>query len=78
MKQPDFNIVSNQGYAQIVHHVHYHLVPAPMPGISPTTNSRSGWATILGRDELDEEEAEVIVKNVREALEVEGRERAKL
>ncbi|KAJ9111382.1 hypothetical protein QFC19_001150 [Naganishia cerealis] len=27
---PDLNVVCNQGYAQAVHHVHWHLVPAPI------------------------------------------------
>ena len=86
MNQPDFNIVSNQGYAQIVHHVspvppssarklksnfqqvHFHLVPAPIQD-SPT---RSGWASLLGRDELDEEEALIIVEKIKTELKKEA------
>lgn len=30
MDNPDLNFVCNQGYAQAVHHVHFHLVPAPV------------------------------------------------
>jgi len=30
MDNPDLNFVCNQGYAQAVHHVHFHLVPAPI------------------------------------------------
>ncbi|KAI0766390.1 HIT-like protein [Trametes elegans] len=26
------NVVCNQEYAQAVHHVHYHIIPAPRPG----------------------------------------------
>ncbi|KAM0754732.1 HIT-like protein [Meredithblackwellia eburnea MCA 4105] len=64
MDQYDFNIVSNQGYAQIVHHVHYHLVPAP----TASKPIRSGWASLVGREELDEDEAAVIVAKVKQEL----------
>jgi diadenosine tetraphosphate (Ap4A) HIT family hydrolase len=30
MDNPNVNFVCNQGYAQAVHHVHFHLVPAPI------------------------------------------------
>jgi diadenosine tetraphosphate (Ap4A) HIT family hydrolase len=30
MDNPNLNFVCNQGYAQAVHHVHFHLVPAPI------------------------------------------------
>lgn len=54
-----------------MHHVHFHLVPAPLPD-SPV---RSGWASILGRDELDEEEAKELCERIRAALEDEKRRR---
>lgn len=51
-------------------------MPAPIQN-SPT---RSGWATLLGRDELDEEEALVIVENIRAELkkEVDSERQSKL
>jgi len=34
MDNPNINFVCNQGYAQAVRHVHFHLVPAPIFGTS--------------------------------------------
>ncbi|TNY20352.1 HIT-like domain-containing protein [Rhodotorula diobovata] len=37
--QPDLNLVSNQGYAQVVPHAHFHLVPAPVLASSSSSSS---------------------------------------
>lgn len=68
--QPDFNVVSNNGYAQIVHHLHIHLVPAPFLNGSSNnkSSSRSGWASIIGREELDDEEGEILAKKIKEEM----------
>ncbi|GAA5830211.1 hypothetical protein JCM5353_003696 [Sporobolomyces roseus] len=71
VKQPDFNIISNQGYAQVVPHVHYHLVPAPLPN-SPPPDRRN----FLQRNELDDEDGVRLSRLIREELAKE--ERAKL
>lgn len=56
--------------------VHYHLVPAPTR--SPTDPLRSGWAAIIGRDELDDDEGEEIAKRIRVEVQKEvDRERSK-
>ncbi|KAJ9114539.1 hypothetical protein QFC20_001413 [Naganishia adeliensis] len=36
---PNLNVVCNQGYAQAVHHVHWHLVPAPVFDFESSTLS---------------------------------------
>ncbi|SGY13380.1 BQ5605_C010g05848 [Microbotryum silenes-dioicae] len=90
LKNPDFNIVSNTGYAQIVHHVHFHIVPAPNLNLnsSSSTNTstnanRTGWASLVGREELDESEGEELARKIREcvheelAKEKEGRGKGK-
>lgn len=76
MKQPDFNVVNNNGYAQIVPHAHFHLVPAPVFGASG--KRKDGWASVLGRDELDDEEAKEIVIRIKDALKQEMIERNSL
>ncbi|SCZ89940.1 BZ3500_MvSof-1268-A1-R1_Chr9g10648 [Microbotryum saponariae] len=73
LKNPDFNIVSNTGYAQIVHHVHFHIVPAPNLNSSSNTSTstnpnRSGWASLVGREELDESEGEELARRIRECV----------
>lgn len=73
MNQPDFNIVSNQGYAQIVGHVHFHLVPAPRLNGGGKGAVREGWASLVGREELDDEEAKEIVGRIKVELEKEER-----
>ncbi|GAA5960111.1 hypothetical protein JCM3765_002473 [Sporobolomyces pararoseus] len=74
--QPDFNIVSNQGYAQVVPHVHYHLVPAPDLNNSPPPSSTKRLL-FSSRTELDDQEAEKLVKRIREELEKEMEQRVK-
>ena len=56
--------------AQVVPHVHFHIIPRP--GDVPEIKNRS-W-TVFGkgqREELDEEEAEDLVKGMREQLALE-------
>ncbi|KIM25764.1 hypothetical protein M408DRAFT_25883 [Serendipita vermifera MAFF 305830] len=63
MNNPDLNFVCNQGYAQAVHHVHFHLVPAPvfdsssifMPKVgaplpAPSANPSSQATDEIGKD----------------------------
>ncbi|SCV69946.1 BQ2448_1340 [Microbotryum intermedium] len=77
LNNPDFNIVSNTGYAQIVHHVHFHIVPAPKldaPSTSTSTlasGNRSGWASLVGREELDDSEGEELAGRIRTCVEKE-------
>ncbi|GAA5949478.1 hypothetical protein JCM10213_005242 [Rhodosporidiobolus nylandii] len=92
LEQPDFNLVSNQGYAQVVPHLHFHLVPAPRFDASPSSSSTSPTTTssqsrspakrallpLAGREELDDAEAEKTVRRIREELAKEGVLRAKL
>jgi diadenosine tetraphosphate (Ap4A) HIT family hydrolase len=75
MDNPDINIVCNQGYAQAVHHVHFHLVPAPINGSSvpPATVGPPSVETIFklerdNRSELDDEDALIIVEKIRSKL----------
>lgn len=70
MDQKDFNVVNNNGYAQIVHHVHFHLVPAPNLNKNEV---RSGWSSLVGREELDDEEGAIIAARIRLEMEKETR-----
>ncbi|KAK0509466.1 hypothetical protein JMJ35_007860 [Cladonia borealis] len=68
----DWNVVQNNGAraAQVVPHVHFHIIPRV--GDVPEVKARS-W-TVFGkgqREDLDEEDAVVLVKRMRERL---GRE----
>ncbi|KAK4054361.1 hypothetical protein OIO90_003594 [Microbotryomycetes sp. JL221] len=65
---PDYNLVSNQGYAQVVYHVHYHIVPAPKLHALTYTQAKSGWSSTFSRDELDEDEGEETARRIREEL----------
>ncbi|MCJ1257612.1 hypothetical protein MMC24_005438 [Lignoscripta atroalba] len=65
----DWNVVQNNGAraAQVVPHVHFHIIPRP--GDVPEIKNRS-W-TIFGkgqREELDEEDAEVLLEKMRARL----------
>ncbi|CAF9942425.1 hypothetical protein IMSHALPRED_003675 [Imshaugia aleurites] len=71
----DWNVVQNNGAraAQVVPHVHFHIIPRV--GDVPEVKARS-W-TVFGkgqREDLDEDDAVVLVKRIRERLlvEVEG------
>ncbi|MCJ1321443.1 hypothetical protein MMC15_006788 [Xylographa vitiligo] len=65
----DWNVVQNNGAraAQVVPHVHFHIIPRP--GDVPEIKNRS-W-TIFGkgqREELDDEDAEVLINGMRQQL----------
>ena len=77
MENPNLNVVCNQGYAQAVHHVHFHLVPAPLFGAETAPEQRKSTAptfdtiTILereAREDLDDEDAKIIVEKIRSKL----------
>ncbi|KAI2611933.1 HIT-like protein [Hypoxylon sp. NC1633] len=76
---PDWNVVQNNGAAaaQVVNHVHYHLIPRPE--IRASGRFRESF-TMFGRgvrEELDDDEAAVLAERLRnsvtEVLEEEGR-----
>jgi diadenosine tetraphosphate (Ap4A) HIT family hydrolase len=63
--------------AQVVPHVHFHIIPRP--ALTPELRNRS--FTMFGRgrrSELDEEEAEVLAGKLRAELEVELAKEEKL
>ncbi|KAF9489538.1 HIT-like protein [Pleurotus eryngii] len=70
------NVVCNQEYAQAVPHVHYHIIPAPILNASPPVPStteplshrRMHQAEFEKRNELDDEDAEALVKGIRAHL----------
>lgn len=70
------NVVCNQGFAQAVHHVHFHIVPAPLLGAAntplPLKRIPSGESIFLkereNRDDLDDEEAKIILEKIRSKL----------
>ncbi|KIJ54908.1 hypothetical protein M422DRAFT_73658 [Sphaerobolus stellatus SS14] len=72
------NVVCNQEYAQAVPHVHYHIVPAPKlsgpesepiaPPLAPVSMGEMHRREFLGREELDDEEAEVLCRIIRSKL----------
>ncbi|KAF9071217.1 HIT-like domain-containing protein [Rhodocollybia butyracea] len=72
------NVVCNQEYAQAVPHVHYHIIPAPnyaspAPTVSPDeepplTLRQMHKLEFEGRDELDDDDAVLLVKSIRARL----------
>ncbi|KAF9485873.1 HIT-like protein [Pholiota conissans] len=76
------NVVCNQEYAQAVPHVHYHIIPAPKFGgpvqVSETTDEAVPGQTSSHRqmhqkefqlrNELDEDEAKVLLEEIRSRL----------
>ncbi|KAL0960820.1 hypothetical protein HGRIS_005839 [Hohenbuehelia grisea] len=76
--QTGLNIVCNQEYAQAVPHVHYHIIPAPIFGKdrpnpkikpnAPLTEKMMHLAEWESRDELDDEEAVELAKDIRARL----------
>ncbi|KAL7010025.1 hypothetical protein EMMF5_000044 [Cystobasidiomycetes sp. EMM_F5] len=73
LRQPNFQICLNNGYAQVIDHTHWHVVPAPR--ISTDNATRNGdFSTPLGlrelsnRYELEDEDAEVLSQAMRAAL----------
>ncbi|KAF9517214.1 hypothetical protein BS47DRAFT_1291133, partial [Hydnum rufescens UP504] len=55
-------ITLNQVYAQVVPHVHFHIVPAP------NLQSETPKKGLFTRQELDEDEAEVILRKIKSRL----------
>ncbi|KAK4054146.1 hypothetical protein OIV83_001171 [Microbotryomycetes sp. JL201] len=68
---PDYNVVSNQGYAQVVYHVHYHIVPAPKLHAQTYSQAKTGWSSVFARDELDDDDGEEISRRIRQEIESE-------
>ncbi|KAH0586142.1 hypothetical protein J132_01422 [Termitomyces sp. J132] len=75
------NVVCNQEYAQVVPHVHYHIIPAPTFGTSSESTKCSKKLSsnqptmkemhhmeFKSRRELDEDDGEVLVKEIRARL----------
>ncbi|KAF8195499.1 HIT-like protein [Pholiota molesta] len=77
------NVVCNQEYAQAVPHVHYHIIPAPKfgssaKGVEATNEAVGGRAPLThrdmhqkefeARDELDEDEAKLLLAQMRSRL----------
>lgn len=78
LSNPDMSVVCNVGYAQVVDHVHWHVVPAPTPGSSSGRKQQSGWGGLsllgeaMGRTELDEADGKQLAEAIRGALEHES------
>ena len=80
----DYNIVQNNGHraAQVVPHLHFHVVPRPPDGYStkqysrfyadtPTYNPRQNSYLMFGRGmrtELDDDDAVVLARQMREKI----------
>lgn len=69
---PDWNVVQNNGAAaaQVVGHVHYHLIPRPEIRAAGLGQSRRSF-TMFGRgmrEELDDDEAVELAAKLRECL----------
>lgn len=75
------NVVCNQEYAQVVPHVHYHIIPAPRSSALPTGSGPGNLkqkppptakdmhrAEYESRDDLDEDAATVLVETIRAHL----------
>ncbi|GAA6060734.1 hypothetical protein JCM10212_003778 [Sporobolomyces blumeae] len=78
MEQPDFNIVSNQGHAQVVPHIHFHLVPAPhaiptSTALSADPASQRSTRLWFGRHELDDEEGRRLAGLIKAAIDADGK-----
>ncbi len=75
--ETDDRVYVGAAAAQIVPHVHFHIIPRP--ALTPELRNRS--FTMFGRgqrSELDEEEAEVLAGKLRAELEVELTKEEKL
>ncbi len=69
---PDWNVVQNNGAAaaQVVGHVHYHLIPRPELRAAADGRSRRSF-TMFGRgarEELDDDDAVELAARLRECL----------
>ncbi|KAJ1025672.1 hypothetical protein NDA18_004011 [Ustilago nuda] len=75
-------VITNQIYAQLVPHVHFHIIPAAlgrMDGKADKPAASKNPMAIMGlghgRDELDDQEAEKLSKKIREAADALQKER---
>ncbi|KAF8798842.1 HIT-like protein [Phlegmacium glaucopus] len=80
MGNTGLNVVCNQEYAQAVPHVHYHIIPAPqlessspsstkaVGGQIPLTHTEMHQKEFESRHELDDGDADVLVKRIRARL----------
>ncbi|KAJ3516604.1 hypothetical protein NLJ89_g1029 [Agrocybe chaxingu] len=78
LENTGLNVVCNQEYAQAVPHVHYHIIPAPKFAsnqVSESTNEGAGGKAPLthfemhrkefeAREELDEDDAKILVQKI--------------
>lgn len=67
---PDWNVIQNNGAAaaQVVNHVHYHLIPRPE--IRASGRFKESF-TMFGRgvrEELDDDEAAVLADKLRQSI----------
>jgi len=75
------NVVCNQEYAQVVPHVHYHIIPAPKSSTlatgsglgdfkqkPPPTAKDMHRVEYESRDDLDEDAANVLLERIRAHL----------
>ncbi|KAF5318249.1 hypothetical protein D9611_014677 [Ephemerocybe angulata] len=79
LEHTGLNVVANQEYAQIVPHVHYHIIPAPRLDSSASSIEPTAPVSQLSqknmhrmersaRDELDDDVAEELVTKVKAHL----------
>lgn len=70
--QADWNIVQNNGRAaaQVVPHVHFHIIPRPIGSNIPTTKQQATFlmSSRRMREDLDDEETAAAVKLIRTAI----------
>lgn len=70
----DWNVVQNNGAAaaQVVHHMHFHVIPRPELNVSNGGKGRERFtSTMFGRgmrEEIDEEEASLLAEKIRGAV----------
>lgn len=66
----DWNVVQNNGAAaaQVVPHVHYHIIPRPEIRASGRMHESFTMFGRGRREELDDEEAEVLAGRIREEV----------
>lgn len=72
------NVVCNQEYAQAIPHVHFHIIPAPVFGMSssslpdtassPLTVTHMHQKEFEAREELDDDDAAVLFRKIRAHL----------
>ncbi|VDB85542.1 unnamed protein product [Peniophora sp. CBMAI 1063] len=69
------NVVCNQEYAQAVHHVHYHIIPAPRLNepseakvVMPESTIAMHQREYEARNDLDEDEAQELVEKIKAHL----------